>query len=542
MTKLNLTQDAAKLYQSIENLTPTSQAVIQQASDGAKAPIDADKLAAVLLATCPAEQEAIQQAIEKFKKPDCEKPGKSGSNLIELRFTKAIDVVGVPQQPRPVNIAPRWDPMTGAVFMDKDDAYAAFCNAADWREGGQMNVMHMIGRESVLSCGKKPDLEAANLVWDAEKNKPQVVSDKASVVKFEDRHDEEFEPGDTTVIIFFDKSGKETKRVGTTDPEGEVQVTFKYPQQNGGGTWANQTYTGGQADTQGHALHGVRFALGRPVKYDESMLQAFVQDRSGAQGAWTGQTLQNLDVTLMADRGLHYEPGSRVQVSFLNTNLDSVIKSSEDQWRVKGNKPQAAAVNLSPYQNQNIGWLLANNVTIQSRMNEGQHNDATSQSRPLSQYIYADAQQSVQVGGAEFKILGDEVVTAEQLKDRKIDAYFVEGADGKPIPVVELEAAFLTSKSDKSSLKGWRFDVGYRDTAGEWKGAESLKLKNSAKSEAGRFEMPAIEDYGVFKSESVKEIEIQIYNANGVPAQRLRIGLDQLEHREGAMPSCAKQS
>lgn len=542
MTKLNLTPDAQKLYQSIENPTPTAQAIIQQASEGAKKPLDLDQMAAFLLGTCPAEAEAIQQAIEKFKKPDCNASSKSGSDLIELRFTKAIDVVGVPQQPRPVNITPRWDPMTGAVFMDKDDAYALFCNAADWRDGGQMNVMHLIGRESVLSCGKKPDLESANLVWDSEKNKAQVVSDKASVVKFEDRHDEEFEPGDTTVIIFFDKNGKETKRVGTNDPEGEVTVTFKYPQQNGGSTWGTQTYVGAQADTQALNRNGVQFALGRPVKVEEAKLQAFVQDRSGTQGAWTSQNLQSLDVTLMADRGLHREPGSRVRVTFLHDTIVSDISAKEDEWKLKGNKPQAKLVNLQSWAGQNIGWLLSQTVMVDSRMMEGQHSDATRRQRPLSQYIYADAASHVSVGGQGFEILGDQAVKAEEFEGRKLDAYFVENADGKPIPVIELGAGFMSSSADKTSLKGWRIDVGYRDTAGEWKGAESFKLKGSAKSEAGRLELPAIEDYAVFKSGNVQDIEIQVYNANGVPAQRLRIGLDQLEHREGAMPSCAKQS
>lgn len=542
MTKLNLTSDAQQLYQSIQNLTPTSQAIIQQASEGSKRPIDVDQMAAFLLATCPAEQDAIQQAIEKFKKPDCEKPGKSGSNLIELMFKKEIDVIGMPQQPRPVNITPRWDPMIGAVFMDKDDAYAAFCNAADWRDGGRMNVMHMIGREGVLSCGKKPDLEAANLEWDAEKNKPQVVSDKASVVKFEDRHDEEFEPGDTTVIIFFDKNGKETKRVGTNDPEGEVTVNFRYPETHGSGVWGNQVYTGAQTDTQALNRNGVQFALGRPVKVEEAKLQAFVQDRSGTQGAWTSQNLQSLDVTLMADRGLHREPGSRVQVTFLNDSIVSDISAKEDEWKLKGNKPQAKLVNLQSWAGQNIGWLLSQTVIVDSRMMEGQHNDSTRRQRPLSQYIYADAAAHVSVGGKGFEILGDQAVKAEELKERKLDAYFVENADGKPIPVIELGAGFMSSSADKTSLKGWRVDVGYRDTAGEWKGAESFKLKGPAKSEAGRLELPAIEDYGVFKSGEVRDIEIQIYNANGVPAQRLRIALDQLEHREGAMPSCAKQS
>lgn len=540
MTKLNLTPDAQKLYQSIENLTPTSQALVQQASEGSKAPIDVDQIAAYLLATCPAEQQKIQDAVLQFKKDECGAAPKDGSNLIELMFKKNIDVVGNPNVQRPTAITPRWDPMIGSVYLDKDTAFAALCNAADWQDGGQMRVMHMIGRESALACGKKPDLEASNLVWDAEKNKVQTVGDKAGVVKFEDRHDEEFEPGDATAVIFFDKNGKETKRIGTNDPDGEITVNFKWQHQPDGSPWATQVYTAQNADAQSLNHQGVRFSLGRAVKVDQAKLQAYVQDRSSTQGAWINQPLKDLDVTLFADRGLHREPGSRVSVTFLNTSIQSAIKAEEDKWKLQGNKPQAKVVDLKQYQAQNIGWLLSNTVNLESRMVEGKHADSTTTSRPLRDVIYADAVQAIQVGGAQFQALGDTQLKAEDMKSRGFDAYFLESEDGKPRPVVELDAGFITSKESEVSLKGWRVDVGYRDPQGKWQGCESFRLKNSTKSEAGTLELPVIEDYAVFKSGSVKELELQVYNANGVPASRLRVPLDQLEHREDAMPHCKK--
>ncbi len=540
MTKLNLTTDAQKLYQSIENLTPASQALVQQASEASKAPMSVDQVAAYLLATCPAEQQAIQDAVQQFQKDDCKPLSKDGSKLIELMFQKNIDVVGNPRAPRPTAITPRWDPMLGTLFMDKDVAFAALCNAADWQDGGTMRVMHMIGRDGAIACGKQPDLAASNLVWDSEKNKIQNVGDKTSVVKFEDKHDEEFEPGDSTAVIFFDKNGKETKREGISDPAGEVTVNFKYTNNPTGASWATQVYTGAQADAQNLNQNGVRFSLGRPVKIDQAKVQAYVQDRSGAQGAWTSQTLKDLDVTLFADRGLHREPGSRVMVSFLGAAIQSLIKSEEDKFRLAGNKPQAKLVDLNQYQNHSVAWLLGNAVNIESRMIEGQHADSTTTSRPLRDVIFADAVESIQVGQAPLVALGDGSVPAAEMKARGFDAYFVENEDGKPRPVVELEAGFLSSKSSDVPLKGWRIDVGYRDTNGAWQGCESFKIKNLTTSEAGRLELPVIEDYGVFKSEAVKDLELQVYNANGVPAQRLRVALDQLEHREDAMPECKK--
>lgn len=540
MAKLNLTPDAHKLYQSIENLTPTSQALVQQASEGSKAPIDVDQIAAYLIATCPAEQAKIQDAVAQYKKQECGETPKDGSNLIELMFKKNIDVVGNPNIPRPTAITPRWDPMIGSLFLDKDTAFAALCNAADWQDGGQMRVMHMIGREGAVACGKQPDLKASNLTWDPEKNKVQTVGDKAGVVKFEDRHDEEFEPGDATAIVFFDKNGKETKRIGTNDPDGEVTVNFKYQHAPTGGSWATMVYNAQNADAQNLNHHGVQFSLGRAVKVDQAKLQAYVQDRSGAQGAWLSQPLKDLDVTLFADRGLHREPGSRVHVTFLNTAIVSAIKAEEDNWKLSGNKPQAKVVDLAQYQGQNIGWLLSNNVNLESRMLEGKHADSTTTARPLRDFIYQDAVQALEVGKAPFQTLGDTAIKGEEMNTRGFDAYFVEAEDGKPRPVVELQAGFLSSKDSDVSLKGWRVDVGYRDLQGKWQGCESFRIKNATKSEAGTLELPVIEDYAVFKSGNVKELELQVYNANGVPATRLRVRLDELQHREDAMPHCKK--
>ena len=540
MTKLNLTPDAQKLYQSIENQTPAAQALVQQASEASKVPMSVDQVAAYLLATCPAEQQAIQDAIQQFQKNDCATPSKDGSKLIELMFKKNIDVVGNPQVPRPTAVTPRWDPMLGTVFMDKDTAFAALCNAADWGDDGTMRVMHMIGREGALACGKKPDLAGSKLTWDSEKNPAQTIGDKTSVVSFEDKHDEEFEPGDATAVIYFDKNGKETKREGINNPGGEVTVNFKYTNNPNGPAWATRVYTGGQADAQNLNQNGVRFSLGRPVKIDQAKVQAYVQDRSGTQGAWTSQALKDLDVTLFADRGLHREPGSRAVVSFLNSSITSSVKAEEDKYTMAGNKPQAKLVDLNAYQAQNIAWLLNNPVTIESRMIEGDHADSTQTSRPLRDVIFADAVQSIEVGNAAFTALGDSKIAASEMKSRGFDAYFLENEDGKPRPVVELEAGFLSSKSSEVPLKSWRIDVGYRDTNGKWQGCESFKIKNLTKSEAGRLELPVIEDYGVFKSGDVKELELQVYNANGVPAHRLRVSLDQLEHREDAMPDCKK--
>lgn len=521
---------AQKLVEQLGELNTRAQSLLIGKAKQTGAPLSVQQIQGLLLAAMPEKLPEIAQ--QGAMNHQCD--GKRGdflTQLIRLHIEKEVDVIY--RQPQTPTITRR-DPMKGRILFDKDASYVAICNGADVADGGVARVLKVIKREGAGEVGCL-DLKGSRLEWRHRDDAKdiQVVANNALAVDFEDVNEEQFQNGDGTFFVSFDAKGKEIpdSRDGTMNPEGTVFINECHADREGrpdpNRRVRQRRLDNADTDAPNLNLDGAMVRIGRHVRTHDHKVQLymFAKDNFPA-GSWTGALGQHVEMSLVAENGLHYELGSKVNISYLRTVLNTTVDPEKDKWQMLGNAPAASAVDLGRYAGHSLQSLLDQNVIM---ISSTKPQDQRSVTRTAKELIYGLAAQHVKVGNAAFQPVGDSVVAKGQLEGMGIRAHFDECGKNQLAATLRLGKGFV-SADDPASVEGWRIDVGYRDHQGQWHGCESQYVKSPKGSSDMELRLPAIEDAKALFQANGK-LEIQVYNDKGIPAQRIQIPVDQIDYR-----------
>lgn len=501
----------------------------------------------------PSERTSIQQGVQRLAGRRAPPKRKSTSSLLsakvglELVRSCSADSIGKTKTTH------RWNGVSGELRMDSKDAYAAVINASA-KDSGGWDVLQMIVRESAPAHKAQPSLRDAKLRWNPAESPARVVSDTAAVVQFE-ASEKRTRPNDAIAVVFFDRDGHETKRVGTTSPDAWVLLMDQVgdaPSER----MQTRVYEGEvdrmvsrlassntKFDAPDQAFRSALWDQRRkePVEFERVRVTARIDRR--APGAWLDRSPQDAGMALefAVGRGLHVLPNTRVVAGYDGFSESeptlSDLRSNDPDWQLT-NEPRTSRFPVESY--RNIGRALESELTLYYVDSQGGSDQYRSMS--LAEFVFAEASQHLKVGGAPFQILGEAWVDPANAEARKLSAALWESPKGELVPLVSLEKGFLESSDPKCSLKGWRVEVGYRDSTGDWQGAGPIELKHEPSSPAKLLKLPQIRDPKLLSREGGKPLEVLVYNADGVPAQRLLIPLHQLEYKTSVPASRPRPS
>ena len=371
--------------------------------------------------------------------------------------------------------------------------------------------------------GQLPELDLKRYRMEPADAKPDVtlVGAKATYVKSVDFNEAEFSFGDPLKQISIAASGRELSSSVLVRPENEQ---FNR-------AWNDPTNQAGRrADYDAHTV-GDDLDRQAVVTFDDR-IRLEVRAKEGhatTPGAWLDDpnALGAFDVKLHVDRGLLFEPGANAAISLMQTNVVASVPA--DDALLKGNAPSATAVDTTSYAAQPMRFLLQSNVTRTSWA-QPNRTDQAQQSVTVASLVYANAQ-SIDVGAAKLAPLGDLVLKQGELaaNKMKLDAVPIGDDDKDSVKVrLTLDEGFLSAQAGKADLKGWTVQVGYFDANNAWVEEKRRTIGDAtcSKPEHFTFDIDGFEALQKPKDAAgngAKHVEIRLYNADGVPAERIKI-------------------
>ena len=177
-------------------------------------------------------------------------------------------------------------------------------------------------------------------------------------------------------------------------------------------------------------------------------------------------------------------------------------------------------------QNQTVRQFLNSSVTRSSSA-QAQASDQTNQSFTVASLVYANAA-NINVGSRTLTPLGDTVLKQLDLAGNKLKLEALPMADPQNDGVkltLTLDEGFLNS--DKASVKGYTFQVVYLDESNKWVEAKTRTVNSEkSKKEEFTFEIPdfdALQKPKDAQGNGSKRLEVRLYNADGIPAERIQL-------------------
>lgn len=345
----------------------------------------------------------------------------------------------------------------------------------------------------------------------------QLVGSAATFVKTTDTHETEFNFGAPLKQVSLGANNKELSSSVFVRPENEqFNRAWSDPAgQRGRVVHADQRITGDHLDRQG------------VVTFDDRIRVSVQAKDAAAQqpGSWLDEAggLKQLDVKLHLDRGIIFEPGSQATVSVLGNTVGVAV--SAENAALLGNSPVTQSIDTST-QSMTVRQFLSSQVT-RSSWAQAQKTDATNQAFTVASLVYSNAA-NINVGARTLSPLGDTVLSQLELAPNKIKMEAVPLPDPNDDGVkltLTLDEGFLNS--EKASVKGYTMQVGYFDEANKWIEAKRCTVTGSkSKKEELVFEIPdfdALQKPKDAQGIGAKRLEVRIYNADGVPAERIQI-------------------
>jgi hypothetical protein len=371
-----------------------------------------------------------------------------------------------------------------------------------------------------------PKLDLTRYRREPPEAKPDVtlIGSSASFIKTADFNEHEFAFGDALKQTSLGANNKELSSSVFIRPEGEQwNRAWSDPANHNGRQIAQDN-----RETRETALDTA--ARGGHVRTYDDRIRVSVKAKEGqtlTPGSWLDEAggLQKLDVNLHLDRGLIFEPGSNARVNILGKNFDTGVP--KDDAQLLGNAASSHAVDTAG-QNQTVRQFLQSQVRRDSWAQPNQ-SDNTQQNFTVAQMVYANAA-SINVGARTLKPIGDTVLTQLELAANKIklDAIPIEDPQNDGVKVrLTLDEGFLGAEAGKASVKGYTIQVGYFDENNQWIEAKSRTVGADTKSkkEEFTFEVP---DFDALQKPNpqagaAKHLEIRLYNADGIPAERIQV-------------------
>ncbi len=447
--------------------------------------------------------------------------GKNGAFLTQMVGLHRIQKDRSAVYHQPQFTQPARDPLFAKFIMAKDADVLLVFNASKFDDGGRPLLMKIVARESMKD--KIPDLSNYHTL--TKTPDVQYVANDAAFVEIQDENEAEFAFGDAIAQVSLNAKGKELSRNGGVGPTNQ-RVTNYFSGMNVGGTIVpNLNAPVGVAPTHEAGIH---LDNAHVQRFEDRIQLSLAAASTFPAGGWLETAASHLETKLTVQPGYLLEPGTKGNVSFAGAAVATHVPA--DDFSFNGSDSGAATVNSGNYHSTSLGQFLRQNVRQSTQSDSSGGHDAQTVDTPAFQLVFAHPER-VQVGGIALDPLGDRMVKKADFAAAQVAVHVEPLAsdpekDGQEI-VIDLAKGFLTGK-DGESLAGWRVEAGYRGGASqnnEWIGTKALTSKaGGTPAECLKLALPNAPE----ALAAGTNLELRVYNAEGVPAQRILIPLTEL--------------
>ena len=519
---LKLDTQATQLLSFVQQQTSRIDAQLE-AKITAKAtevgkPLDKAQLEQLLTQAMPEHKDTIKKLGEHCIGHHSD--GTNGAFITQMVGLHRIEkdrnaIYTAPQVTRPAR-----DPLFAKFIMAKEADVMLLFNASKFDDAGRPLLMKIVARESMKD--KLPDLSNYHTLTKT----PDVlyVANDAAFVDLQDENEAEFSFGDAIAQVSLNGKGKELSRGGAVGPTNQQVLRLFYPMNGPNGLEPNLTQPSGHAPQVTTGANLDTFAVQR---YEDRIELAMNAKPEFAKGGWLEQPAASVEAKLTVQPGYLLEPGSNGRISFLNSTLDTNVGADDFSFIGSGSTSGEIATASSGL---TLGQLLQQNVRQQAWSTSSGGADRALVDRPAYQLLFAKPE-NVEIGGAALQPLGDRTLNKADFAAAKVKAH-VEPLVGDPEKngqkiVLDLGKGFLAGKNGES-MAGWRIEAGYFGGAsqnGEWVGTNAVTAgADGSPSKCLTLNLPNAPE----ALAANRNLEIRVYNAQGVPAQRVLIPMTQL--------------
>ena len=494
-----------------------------QAVGGAVTALDCDALEKILVSAMPDKKQVIENAKGCGNRYHGDTTnGRFLTQILSMRIEKETHNVYLPPAP----VAPRTsDPLYASFTLAPDADVMLLFNARDVDAKGQPVLMKVVARERFDMAG----FDFGKYRLNANGTQPDVVrvKDTESYVETKDIDEAEFAFGDPLKQISLNNKAQEISTSLWIRPENIHKHLFFRATRDAANRLVldlarpliqfDKTTTGDNLDST-------------PVKsFSDKVRLTLTTDQLPA-GAWldTATATGQVKASLSVDRGFIFEPGSKGTVVLSGGPATGNVRVEVD----------AADAHLIGNNAKCTDVIIGNGATLRSFMStqlvettsaQANGTDTSTAQRQLSTIVFADAA-ARSVAGEAMRVLGDATLTAAGFAAAKLSC------TAKPLPrdpeedgvtvSLTLHDAFLAAVgTDPVSFKGYTMVAGFTDVDGVWK-----EQSRSVKTDASCNESFAFEcnDFDGLQKKDAK-LEIRLFNADGVPAQRVLVPFRQVQ-------------
>ena len=515
---IKLDAGAYQLLSRIQNsggaICGNVQSEIAKACEGHAAPLTAAQLEKVLTQAMPKHASQITEASKATatSRYRCDSNGPTDfmTQFLNLRIEKDIARVHNRSETRPHR-----DPLHAEFIMDKEAQTILLFNARDVDENGRPLLMKVIAREGVdVDC---MDFSAYRTHWDDGKPDVKTVAKDASFVAVQDTNENEFQFGDGVVHVSLGAKNEEISRGVKLGPVNK-QTTRYYPAMRDENN-AIVPNTDRPESRDSTTISGASLDT-TPVKtFDDKIKLAMAMKDCFPAGAWLEANAEHVKAKAYIEPGMMFEPGTVATVKVLNTELKTEV-SDQDAFLI-GSPGVSAEIDLASFKNHSLAQLLSQKIVRHSESNTSDAADRNRAQWTLRDLVYAN-KANITVGATQLAPLTDARLNKANMADAKISAHYTQIANnpkGQRL-CLNLDKDFLKSK-DGTSIKGWSVVAGYRDEAGQWQQSDAVTVKTKSSSSKASFKFDLANAPALYNSN--REIELRVFNAEGVPAQRVLI-------------------
>jgi hypothetical protein len=362
--------------------------------------------------------------------------------------------------------------------------------------------------EDAFIATKLPSLDLSSYRRADPKATPDValVGASATFVSTEDIDNAEFTYGDPLKQVSLDRGGKEISTSVAIAPENTRQRRG----------WSDAaTMRGRQVAND---VNTTASNLDRqPVMMFDDRIKLSLKS-VGDKGGWIRDAAP-VDGSLHIGRGLIFEPGAKGTVKFGPVTANVAVAGDDAQ--LLGNQPQTIRFDPKAL-GASLAHTLISPVDIESHV-EANKSDRGTTSKRLIDLVFSNASQ-IAVGANPLAPLADVAVgNKADLKANKMSWTALPLSDPQndgACVTLRLEEGFLAKKGNLGDVAGYEVQVGYFDNDKKWIEAKRFTVAGD-QSKATEFSfdldsLPALQKTNA-------NLEVRLYNADGVPAQRMTI-------------------
>lgn len=515
---IKLDSQAQVLLQQVQNqvgvIAPDVEKQIESTVQGkAEAVLNAAQLEQALIAAMPDKGQFIHhcgEQVQQFKRPE-DKP-QFLSQILSIRVQRDTETVQRPLPPPPVTR----DPYYARLQLDPTADFMLIFNARNVDRNGRPLLMKVVAREGAdLSRLNLADYRTRGNVTDITKFDVMKVAKTADWIEVVEKDEPEFDFGDPIKEMSLDKQGRLISQSVAVNPE-NVHVTKSWPGKLMNNIWTPDysrysqmtvdTTTGPHLDHQPVAVFADRIFM--KMKMGEQVNKA----------AWLDDNYRvpdDIQIQVGCDRGLIFEPGAQAKVTFQNLTLNTAVPATDTS--LVGSPGASADLKLSG--SNSLRRLLELPIIrdAQTRIS-----DSSTVSLKAVDLIYL-SKDRITVGPTGLNPLSDQTLNNSQLATAKLAITKMpihgDGGNNDQKVMLTMQPGFLSAR-DGASVEGWSAVVGFTDDKGQWQQKE-VKFNHPTQSQAATLEFDVLNANVVHNAN--RNIEVRVFNQNGIPAERLLI-------------------